>query len=48
MKVSEFAKVVKDMLQTEKELFSELLEKEDWTAIEDEVFEYASNCDNKN
>lgn len=45
MKASEFAKIVTEMLQAEKEVFQELLENEDWDGLEDEVFEYASNCD---
>ena len=42
MKASEYAKAVREMLQSEKDVFVELLENEDWEAIEDEVYEYAS------
>lgn len=42
MKAREFAKYVAEMIQAEKEIFQEYLETEDWEALEDEVFEYAS------
>lgn len=45
MKASEFAKAVREMLQAEKEMFQGFLENEDWDGLEDEIFEYASNCD---
>ncbi len=38
----EFAKAVSVILETEKDTFKELLEKEDWKGIEDEVFYYVS------
>ena len=45
MKSSEFAKVVVEMIQSETETFKELIENEDWEALEDEVFEYAQSAD---
>lgn len=45
MKSSEFAKTVVTMLQSETETFKELIENEDWEALEDEVFEYAQSAD---
>lgn len=46
MKSSEFAKVVVEMIQSEKEVFEELIRNEDWQGLEDEVFEYAQSADN--
>lgn len=43
MKTSEFADAVTAMLKDEKEAFIELLEKEDFDGIRDEIFEYCSN-----
>lgn len=45
MKSSEFAKAVVEMIQSETETFKELIENEDWEALEDEVFEYAQSAD---
>ena len=45
MKASEFAKIVTEMIQAQKEVFHEFIEKEDWDGLEDEVFEYASQGD---
>ena len=45
MKSSEFAKAVVEMIQSETEIFKELIENKDWEALEDEVFEYAQLAD---
>lgn len=45
MKASEFSKVVVEMIKSEKEFFEEAIQKEDWSELEDEIFEYVSNCD---
>lgn len=45
MKSSEFAKAVVEMIQSEKDTFKELIENEDWEALEDEIFEYAQLAD---
>lgn len=45
MKSSEFAKVVTEMIQSEKEIFKELIENEDWQGFEDEIYEYAQSAD---
>lgn len=42
MKASEFAKAVREMIESEKETFLEMIENEQWQDLEDEVFEYAS------
>lgn len=43
MKTSELADAVTAMLKDEKEVFIELLEKEDYDGIRDEIFEYFNN-----
>ena len=45
MKSSEFAKAVVEMIRSEKDTFKELIENEDWEALEDEIFEYAQSAD---
>lgn len=45
MKTSEFADSVTVMLKDEKEVFIELLEKEDFCGVRDEIFEYCSNLE---
>lgn len=45
MKPTEFAKIVTEMLQSEKETFKEFIENEDWEGLEDEVLEYALAAD---
>lgn len=42
MKASEFAKIVTGMIQSEKDIFQEFIENEDWDGLEDEISEYAS------
>lgn len=46
MKTSEFAEAVTAMLKNEKEVFIELLKKEDFNRVRDEIFEYCSNAEN--
>lgn len=41
MNAKDFAKIVTEMLMTEKDDFKEWLQNEDWKAIEDEIYEYA-------
>ncbi len=41
MNTKEFAKAVTEMIQSEKEIFLELIENEDWDELEDEILEYA-------
>ena len=38
MKASEFAKVVTEMIESEKKTFQEFIENEDWDSLEDEIF----------
>lgn len=45
MKASEFANEVATILETEPEVFKELLERGDYDGIRDEIFEYYNNCD---
>lgn len=45
MKISEFSKIVTEMIQEEKEIFQEYIENEDWESLEDEIYEYMVNCD---
>lgn len=45
MKTSEFAEAVTAMLKDEKEVFIELLKKEDFDGIRDEIFEYCGNAE---
>lgn len=45
MTSGEFAKVVTEMIKSEKDTFKELIENEDWDGLEDEVFEYAELAD---
>ena len=45
MKSSEFAKAVTEMIKSEKEVIKDHIEREDWEALEDEVFEYAQLAD---
>lgn len=45
MKATEFAKAVAQMIESHKDTFKELIEREDWQALEDEVFEYVSQAD---
>lgn len=40
---TEFAKSVVEMIQNDKEAFEELIQNEDWDALEDEIYEYVSN-----
>ena len=41
----DFAKVVTVMIQSEKDTFKELIEKEAWQDLEDVIFEYAELAD---
>lgn len=45
MRKSEFAKMVTEMIRSEKDTFKELIENEDWEGLEDEIFEYAQLAD---
>lgn len=45
MTSTEFAKVVTEMIRSEKETFKELIEKEKWDDLECEVYEYAELAD---
>ena len=40
--LSNFAKTVTEMIRDEKDTFLELIEKEDWHSLEDEIYECAS------
>lgn len=40
---TEFAKSVVEMIQNDKEAFEELIQNEEWDALEDEIYEYVSN-----
>ena len=41
----EFAKVVTEMIKSEKDTFKELIEKEQWDELETEIYEYAELAD---
>ena len=45
MTTNEFAKVVTDMIRSEKDIFKELIVNEDWDGLEDEIYEYAELAD---
>lgn len=45
MTISEFSKIVTEMIQDEKETFKEYIENEDWGALQDEIYEYLASCD---
>lgn len=45
MKASEFAKVVTEMIKSEKEVIKDHIEREDWQGLEDEIFECAQSAD---
>ena len=45
MTTNEFAKVVADMIRSEKDIFKELIVNEDWDGLEDEIYEYAELAD---
>ena len=45
IKAEEFANAVTDMLQSEKDTFIEMMQNEDWDAIRDEIYEYASQAE---
>lgn len=45
MNARDFAKIVTEMLMTEKDDFKEWLQNEEWQAIEDEIYEYASQAE---
>lgn len=40
--LSNFCKTVTEMIRDEKDTFLELIEKEDWQSLEDEIYECAS------
>ncbi len=42
MNANEFATIVTEMIKSEKEIFREFIENEDWNGLEDEICEYAS------
>ena len=45
MTTNEFAKVVTDMIRSEKDIFKELIVNEDWDGLEDEIYENAELAD---
>ena len=45
MTTNEFAKVVTDMIRSEKDIFKELIVNEDWDGLEDEIYEKAELAD---
>ena len=45
MKSSEFAKVVTEMIESEKETFQKFIENEDWDGLRDEIFYMAEDAE---
>lgn len=45
IKAEAFAEAVTDMLQAEKDSFIEMMKNDDWDAIRDEIYEYASQAE---
>ena len=44
IKAEEFAVAVAEMLKAEKETFVKMMQDEDWDALKDEIYYYASNA----